>query len=153
MEIDHLNKIRHFKGSVKDFKDYFDKRAGKNTNAFGTPNYQGFNNIHPTRGSNKSPHWDNTDEVNTDKSPSELTENIDYSDKMSYSQLEKCIDYASLIRKRIEQGESLDPWMHSKIAVVENKLNSIWNAIDGGDGIIESKEIAYNNIPTFKKFN
>lgn len=81
MENADLNKIRHFKGSVTDFKNYFDQRAGENTNAFGTPGYQGFNNVHPTRGDNQSPHWKTSnlsegvskiaclecDEVNTEK--------------------------------------------------------------------------------------
>ena len=57
MENADLNKIRHFKGSVADFKNYFDQRAGENTNAFGTPDYQGFNDVHPTRGPKASPHW------------------------------------------------------------------------------------------------
>lgn len=66
MENADLNKIRHFKGSVADFKNYFDQRAGENTNAFGTPDYQGFNNVHATRGANKSPHWDDVQEANKD---------------------------------------------------------------------------------------
>ena len=63
MENADLNKIRHFKGSVADFKNYFDQRAGENTNAFGTPDYQGFNDVHPTRGANKSSHWDDVHEA------------------------------------------------------------------------------------------
>ncbi len=52
-----LNKIRHYKGTVKDFKNYWDEMAGTETNAFGTPEYQGFNNVHPTRGESDSEHW------------------------------------------------------------------------------------------------
>ena len=33
-----LSKIRHFKGTVKDFKNYWDEMAGTETNAFGTQN-------------------------------------------------------------------------------------------------------------------
>jgi hypothetical protein len=29
-----LQDIRHFKGSFKEFKDWFDKKAGANTNAY-----------------------------------------------------------------------------------------------------------------------
>lgn len=65
--------------------------------------------------------------------------NEDYSDKMSFGQLENCIDYATMIRERIEQGTSLDPWMHSQIAVAKNELNSVWDAVDGDDGVVESK--------------
>lgn len=56
--------IRHFKGSVLDFKTYFDvlasETSGKpeNTNATDTPVYQSFGGVHPVRGARKSPHWD-----------------------------------------------------------------------------------------------
>ena len=62
-----LEKIRHYKGTVADFKNFFDQKAAEtaketdekmNTNAFGTPEYQGFNDVHPTRGANASPHWE-----------------------------------------------------------------------------------------------
>jgi len=286
-----LNKIRHFKGSVSDFKNYFDQRAGETTNAFNTPDYQGFNNVHPTRGKTESPHWNDVNESKNDtgliikgrtkadnkkiddilddlgllgewdareghfflpeeedmfdeletmiqkefnkrnvnayfegvfeslneksinkiqkdwakitaemkdtvsawksaegkdkdnllkklkdltskkkKLESELNtavglkdvdielvdeasfgvpSNGDYSDEMSFGQLEKCIDYSTMIRQRIQQGTSLDPWMHSQIAVAENELNSVWGAIDGDDGVVESTS---NKIPSFKNY-
>ena len=56
-ENEYLEKIRYYKGTVADFKKFWDDKAGKDTNAFGTPAYQGFNNVHPTRGANESPHW------------------------------------------------------------------------------------------------
>jgi len=56
-EREDLSKIRHYKGTVADFKSYWDEMAGKNTNAYDTPEYQGFNNVHPTRGDKQSPHW------------------------------------------------------------------------------------------------
>lgn len=68
--------------------------------------------------------------------------NGDYSDEMSFGQLEKCIDYSTMIRERIQQGTSLDPWMHSQIAVAENELNSVWDAVDGDDGVVEANELA-----------
>ena len=59
-----LEKIRHYQGTVGDFKNFFDQKAAEtakkdeeNTNAYGTPEYQGFNDVHPTRGANASPHW------------------------------------------------------------------------------------------------
>ena len=57
-EREDLSKIRHYKGTVKDFKNYWDEMAGTETNAFGTPEYQGFNDVHPTRGANDSKHWE-----------------------------------------------------------------------------------------------
>jgi hypothetical protein len=52
-----LERIIQYKGSVKDFKSFWDAQAGLNTNTYNTPEYQGYNNVHPTRGANKSPHW------------------------------------------------------------------------------------------------
>jgi hypothetical protein len=43
-----------------------------------------------------------------------------------------------MIRERIEAGTSLDPWMHSQIAVAENELNSVFDALDGDDGVVEA---------------
>jgi|TARA_B110000238_G_C15999971_1_gene384004 hypothetical protein len=53
------NTIRHFKGTVKQFKDMFDDLAdGEDTNAYDSPVRQGFD-VHPTRDKdNTSPHWD-----------------------------------------------------------------------------------------------
>ena len=65
----------------------------------------------------------------------------DYSDQMSYGQLERCVDYSTMIRERIQTGTSLDPWMHSQIAVAKNELNSVWDAIDGDDGEVEGETV------------
>jgi hypothetical protein len=53
------NAIRHYKGTVKQFKQMFDDLAdGKDTNAYNSPTRQGYD-IHPTRDDdNKSPHWE-----------------------------------------------------------------------------------------------
>jgi hypothetical protein len=60
------------------------------------------------------------------------------SDGMSYGQLERCMDYSKMIRERIEAGQSLDPWMHSQIAIAENELNSVFDALDADDGVVEA---------------
>lgn len=59
-EREDLKKIRYYKGTVSDFKNFWDEMAGTDTNAFETPAYQGFNEVHPTRGDNQSPHWETT---------------------------------------------------------------------------------------------
>ena len=53
------NAIRHYKGTVKQFKDMFDDLAGgKDTNAYNSPVRQGFD-VHPTRDPGViSPHWE-----------------------------------------------------------------------------------------------
>ena len=65
----------------------------------------------------------------------------DYSDEMSYGQLESCIDNANMIRDRIDSGVSLDAWMHSQIAVAKNELTSVFDALDGDDGVVEKFEL------------
>jgi hypothetical protein len=37
-----LDKIRYFQGSFADFKEMMDRKAGKNTNAYDSPVYQGY---------------------------------------------------------------------------------------------------------------
>ena len=51
--------IRHYRGSVKQFKQMFDDLAdGKDTNAYNSPVRQGYD-IHPTRNPDiTSPHWE-----------------------------------------------------------------------------------------------
>lgn len=56
-EREDLSKIRHYKGTVKDFKNYWDEMAGQDTNATGTPAYQDFNGVHPAGEPRQSEHW------------------------------------------------------------------------------------------------
>ncbi len=58
-ETNDENAIRHYKGTVKQFKQMFDDLAnGKDTNAYNSPIRQGYD-IHPTRDEDsKSPHWE-----------------------------------------------------------------------------------------------
>lgn len=89
-EREDLSKIRHYKGTVKDFKNYWDEMAGTETNAFGTPEYQGFNNVHPTRGANDSEHWKTSNVTESkesdalakamDKAMIKIDENMSYTD-------------------------------------------------------------------------
>ena len=53
------NAIRHYKGTIKQFKDMVDDLAGgKDTNAYNSPVRQGFD-VHPTRDPGViSPHWE-----------------------------------------------------------------------------------------------
>ena len=60
-----------------------------------------------------------------------------YISEMTYGQLEKCIDYSSMIRERMDEGQELDDWMHSQVTVAEDKLLSVYSALDGEDGVVE----------------
>jgi len=70
-----------------------------------------------------------------------INEEEDYSDEMTYGQLERCIDYATMLRERYEGGFSFDPWMHSAVTTAKNELNSVFDALDGGDGVVEKFEL------------
>ena len=60
-------------------------------------------------------------------------------DEMAYGQLERIIDYATMLRKRYDNGFTFDPWMHGKITKAKSYLNSVFDALDGGDGVVEGK--------------
>jgi hypothetical protein len=70
-----------------------------------------------------------------------INEEEDYSDEMTYGQLERCIDYATMLRERYDGGFSFDPWMHSAVTTAKNELNSVFDALDGGDGVVEKFEL------------
>lgn len=121
-EREDLNKIRHFKGTVKDFKNYWDEVAGVETNAFGTPEYQGFNDVHPTRGANQSPHWktsnldEDTDIGHTDNEPGMLGNDLEIIER-----------YAKELREMMKglemQGEvDLPHWWQSKVILAKEYL-------------------------------
>ena len=60
-------------------------------------------------------------------------------DEMAYGQLERIIDYATMLRERYDNGFTFDPWMHGKITKAKSYLNSVFDALDGGDGVVEGK--------------
>jgi hypothetical protein len=72
-------------------------------------------------------------------------------DSMTYGQLERCVDYAKMIRDRYDQGYSFDSWMHSKITAAEEHLNAVFDAMDGDDGEIEESFVTSGSVP--KDFN
>lgn len=117
-EREDLKKIRYYKGTVADFKSYWDEMAGQNTNAFNTPEYQGFNKVHPTREANQSSHW----------KTSNLTEE-DHEVKMSQNQLDAIIDAALDLKEKIGEAElNLPGWIQDHIS---QSYNYIKQANDG----------------------
>jgi len=68
----------------------------------------------------------------------ESEEQIQQLDDMAYGQLERCIDYATMLRDRYDGGYSFDSWMYGKITKAEEHLNAVFDAMDGGDGVVES---------------
>lgn len=113
-----LNKIRHFKGTVADFKSYWDEMAGGNTNAFGTPEYQSFDNIHPTRGAKQSPQW----------KESSLSEQ-DHEVGMANNLLDAIINAALDLKDKIGDTEiDIPAWIQDHIS---QSYNYIKQANDG----------------------
>ncbi len=105
-----LSKIRHFKGTVKDFKNYWDEMAGTETNAFGTPEYQSFNDVHPTRGANDSKHWET----------SNVTEGRKTTDGLGKEGMEIYTDLADLVG--FEKGMTIMNYKDIEPAMKDHKL-------------------------------
>lgn len=57
--------------------------------------------------------------------------------EMAMGQLERISDYANMISERMSQGQKLDSWMYSQITLAVDQLNSVHDAMDGGDGVKE----------------
>jgi hypothetical protein len=107
-EREDLNKIRHYKGTVADFKSYWDEAAGKNTNAYNTPEYQGYNKVHPTRGATQSSHWNNT---------MMSEQNLDHEVKMAQNQLDAIITAALDLKEKIGNTEiNIPAWIQDHIS-------------------------------------
>lgn len=73
-------------------------------------------------------------------------------DSMAYGQLERCVDYATMIRDRYDSGYSFDSWMYGKITKAEEHLNAVFDAMDGDDGVIESSKINEDLKKDLQKF-
>ena len=84
-EREDLSKIRHYKGTVKDFKDYWDEMAGQDTNATGTPAYQDFNGVHPAGNARQSEHWKTSNIIESKRlsfKDAQITDTMDLSNAM-----------------------------------------------------------------------
>ena len=77
----------------------------------------------------------------------------DQSDQMAYSQLERIIDYATMLRDRMAAGKGLDAWMYGKIVKAEDYLNTLYDVIDGDDGVVETQKMTNKDWKKIKKFN
>jgi hypothetical protein len=61
--------------------------------------------------------------------------------EMAVSQLEKCIDFSTGLRKRIKEGDGIEPWVSVKLTLAMDYLQSVANYYDGKDGEIEGEEM------------
>ncbi len=147
-----LEKIRHYQGTVADFKNFFDQKASEtmgnpeNTNAYDTPEYQGFDNVHPTRGPKNSPHWEISEGIDrevghTDDEPTMIANDLRIIER-----------YARELRELVEgegvKGESDFPhWWQSKIIKAKDYLIAAKHYLRNE---VESNEDS--GIPTFESF-
>lgn len=58
---------------------------------------------------------------------------------MTLGQLERIEDYAEMISDRMRSGEKLESWMFSQVTGALDNLNAVHDAMDGIDGVKESK--------------
>jgi hypothetical protein len=66
--------------------------------------------------------------------------------EMAMGDLERIADYANMILERLGKGEELESWMYSQITLAVDQLNSVHDAMDGKDGVVES--VNEENEPT-----
>jgi hypothetical protein len=69
-----------------------------------------------------------------EKSPEEILAGLK---EMAKGDLERIADYAKMILERLNKGEELSSWMYSQITLAVDQLNSVHDAMDGKDGVIE----------------
>ena len=74
-------------------------------------------------------------------------------DQMAFSQLERIIDYATMLRDRMAAGKGLDAWMYGKIVKAEDYLNTLYDVVDGDDGVVETQKMTNKDWKKIKKFN
>ena len=92
--------------------------------------------------------------IDTNESVSEVNHTgSEASDKMAFSQLERIIDYATMIRDRMAAGKGLDAWMYGKVIKAEDYLNTLYDVIDGDDGVVETQKMNKKDWKKIKPFN
>ena len=74
-------------------------------------------------------------------------------DQMAFAQLERIIDYATMLRDRMAAGKGLDAWMYGKIVKAEDYLNTLYDVVDGDDGVVETQKMTNKEWKKIKKFN
>jgi hypothetical protein len=74
-------------------------------------------------------------------------------DQMAFAQLERIIDYATMLRDRMAAGKGLDAWMYGKIVKAEDYLNTLYDVVDGDDGVVETQKMTNKDWKKIKKFN
>ena len=92
--------------------------------------------------SEESEEEESDEEKEEEESKPEQTEEMpETGGEMAVGQLEKCIDFSTELRKRIKDGDDVEPWVASKLTLAMDYLQSVANYYDGKDGEIEGEEM------------
>ncbi len=154
---EELEKIRHYVGTLDDFKNFWDQQAGADTNAYGTPDRQGYGDVHPTRDDVDSPHWrEKEDQIK--KEQMREAENIDlgHTDDepgMMANDLNVIARYAKdleeMMKKLEQSGQEVDfpHWWQSKIVLAKEYMVTAKHYIRAE---MEKKPAG---LPTFEDFD
>jgi len=63
--------------------------------------------------------------------------------EMTLGQLERIADYANMIKGRMLKGQQPESWMYSQLTIALENLNTVHDAMDGVDGVVEVDKL-YN---------
>ena len=66
------------------------------------------------------------------------TTNYDHEGQMARTQLELCIDHATMLRSMINDKAELPAWVQSKLTKAADYLQSVCNYMDGKDGLADN---------------
>jgi len=83
---------------------------------------------------------DDSEEKEEKAEKGEEEKEVEDAGEMAYGQLERCIDYSKMLRKRVQPGTEIEPWIAAKITKAMDYLQSVFNYLDGQDGEEEDVE-------------
>ena len=154
---EELERIRHYVGTINDFKNFWDQQAGADTNAYGTPDRQGYGDVHPTRDKVDSPHWKEKEEqIKREQMREAVDQELGHTDDeagMMANDLNVIARYAKDLEemmKGLEQsGREVDfpHWWQSKIVLAKEYI------VKAKHYIRAEMEKKPAGLPTFEDFD
>jgi hypothetical protein len=123
---EELERIRYYMGTISDFKSFWDSQAGGNSNAYDSPERQGYD-VHPTRKSVGSPHWDKLKPSVAEGQDLDLGHTDDEAGMMA-SDLMTISRYAADLEQMLstlgQSGQEIDfpHWWQSKIVLAKEYM-------------------------------
>lgn len=148
-----LERIRYYVGTLDDFKSFWDQQAGSNTNAYSTPDRQGYGGVHPTRDEVSSPHWR---EKKTEAMKEAVDKELGHTDDeagMMANDLSVIARYAKDLEEMMKEfeasGQEVDfpHWWQSKIVLAKEYIVTAKHYIRG-----EMEKKPATGLPTFEDF-